>query len=614
MEKRYVRPDGSIVWVDMVVAPLHLPYSDTFNYICLIQDITERKAIENALIESERSKSVVLAHLPGLAYRCNFDRNWTMQFVSKGCYDLTGYPPESLLYNRDLSCNDVIAPEYRELLWNEWRRIVPNRLPFTYEYEIVTASGERKWVLETGQGIYDAQGNVEALEGIVLDISDRKKMENELRYNYEHDKLTGLYNRSYLEELLNREAEKPFTENRALVGINLSAIHSLTKLYGFHYSQDLLKKIAETLRRYCNDNISLYRTYENRFVFYLKGYSDKHELINFCEDVVATLKSLLLVERIGAGIGVIEIDENNKDDTDTLLKHLLITTERAIELNEAEIGFCFYDKEIEASLIREEEIVRELDSIAAGSEDHDNCLYLQYQPILDLKTNRISGFEVLARLKSRKYGIISPGEFIPLAEKTKLIVPIGERIMNMGLRFLKLLKENGCDGIDISINISAIQLLRNNFHGTVLEMIDNMRVQPQNVCLEITESIFSSSYDEINRVLGTLKACGISIAIDDFGTGYSSLARERELNVNCIKLDKYFIDKLLTLHPNEAIAGDIISMAHRLGHSVIAEGVEHEIQKQYLYALKCDKIQGYLISRPLDEVVAIEFLKKHIRH
>ncbi|MPM98997.1 Phytochrome-like protein cph2 [bioreactor metagenome] len=141
-------------------------------------------------------------------------------------------------------------------------------------------------------------------------------------------------------------------------------------------------------------------------------------------------------------------------------------------------------------------------------------------------------------------------------------------------------------------------------------MIQDMQVDSQNVCLEITESIFASNYQEINNILSRLKRFGIRIAIDDFGTGYSSLARVRELNVNCLKIDKYFIDKLLTLSDEEAITGDIISMAHKLGHYVIAEGIEQDRQIQYLKNFGCEQIQGYLIAKPLEERAALELLEK----
>lgn len=181
MEKRYIRPDGSLIWTNMKISPLvGIPYDNTM-HLCLLEDISGRKEAEGKLGESERSKSVLVSNLPGLAYRCDYDRAWTMRFVSDGCYELTGYTPEMLINNRDLSFNDIIAPEYREPVWKEWVRILENNLPFRGEYEILTVDGSRKWVLEMGEGVYNKQGGVEALEGIILDITDRKKTEEQLQ-------------------------------------------------------------------------------------------------------------------------------------------------------------------------------------------------------------------------------------------------------------------------------------------------------------------------------------------------------------------------------------------------------------------------------------------------
>ncbi|MDP3305091.1 MAG: PAS domain S-box protein [Erysipelotrichaceae bacterium] len=181
MEKRFLRPNGSSVWTNMIVSPLQGFSDDESLHLCLIEDITSKKRTSDALKESERSKSVLISNLPGMAYRCNYDRDWTMQFVSDGCTKLTGYAPESLMNNRDVTFNSLITPEYREPLWREWERIIDKKLPFEYEYEITSASGERKWVLELGEGVYGKNGEVEALEGIILDISDRKKSEEETK-------------------------------------------------------------------------------------------------------------------------------------------------------------------------------------------------------------------------------------------------------------------------------------------------------------------------------------------------------------------------------------------------------------------------------------------------
>lgn len=610
IEVEHFKADGTIVWIEMNLSFIRDTKGNIVGFQGVSRDITQRKLAELALEESERSKSVLLSNLPGMAYRCNYDREWTMQFVSAGSVELTGYTPESLINNKDLSYNDLISPEYHDLLWIKWEQFLSKKLPFEYEYEIITAAGERKWVLEMGQGIYYDNGEVEALEGIILDISDRKQMEDNLRYINEHDGRTGLYNRGYLELLLIKDFKKRDELKRAVISINLSTIQLLTANYGFHYTQNLIKKAADTLIQYCTDNCLLFQTYENQFVFYLIDYKDKNELVDFGNAIAETLESLLVTDRIGGGIGILEIEQEDKEaNIDLLLRRLLIASERAITVFDKDFGACFYNEELEALVTREVDIRQALSAIATDQETNDE-LFLQYQPIMDLKTESICGFEALARLRTQKLGLVSPVEFIPTAEKTKLILPIGEKVIIQAFCFLNRLKEYGFEKIGVSINISAIQLLRPDFTSRLFEMISEMQINPKNIGLEITESVFASAYEDINSIIGKLKNVGIQIAIDDFGTGYSSLAREKELSVNCLKIDKYFMDKLMDGDIDKAITGDIISMAHRLGHCAVAEGVEHKRQLLYLREHDCDKIQGYLISKPLDEEAALEFLKK----
>jgi PAS domain S-box-containing protein len=360
MDKRLVKPDGSVVWVHWNIARLTLSDDNRIDHICLINDITDHKRMEQALIESERSKSVLLSHLPGLAYRCLYDRDWTMQYVSAGCLKLTGYPAESLLYNRDLSFNDLVAPEYREDLWTEWRRILTDRQPFEYEYEIITAGRERKWVLELGEGIFNDTGEIEALEGIIIDITDRKAIESTLKYTSEHDRLTGLYNRNYLEDLLKSHAKKRLTEKRALVGINLSATQSLTRAYGFNYTHDLVRSIVDALVAHTANNRTLFSIDDNHLAFYLRGYSGKEELADFCQAVADTLEPMLKDEGIDGAIGVLEIDRNDEYDADQIMKDLMAASERATDTVDRGFRICYYDAEIESQIIREQEVKHEL--------------------------------------------------------------------------------------------------------------------------------------------------------------------------------------------------------------------------------------------------------------
>ncbi len=606
LEKRYIRPDGSLVWANMIIASVTGNRGPYTMHLCLLEDISKRKAMESELKESERSKAVLLSHLPGLAYRCKYDDSWTMLYVSAGCFKLTGYQPEALLNNRDLSYKDIIAPEYCELLSEEWKRVLPKRDFLKYEYEIITAQGERRWVMELGQGIFSESGELEALEGIILDVSDRKKAESILKYNSEYDVWTGLHNRSFLENLLRTEQITKRSVKRALVGINLSTMHILSLTYGFQYSQTLIKRAADTLNALSNDNRRLFYSYENRFVFYLSNYADKTELTAFCEEIVRMLQTVLKAERIGGGIGIIEIDGSSETSPDRVLKNLLVASEKALASMEGDFTYSFYDEAMEAMIVREEMIRLEL--IRVLERKSGARFYLQFQPIYELKTDQIVGFEALARLTSDQLGAISPTEFIPIAEKTKLIIPLGKEIIRQAFQFIERMCQIGNTTASVAINVSAIQVLQAGFLEDLLQLVEEYRVDPKRICLELTESVFSSRYRDINALLGLIKEHGIRIAIDDFGTGYSSFARERELNVDCLKIDKYFIDKLLQVREEQAVTGDIISMAHKLGHCAIAEGVEHEEQMRYLRKYGCDMVQGYYISVPLDAKDALELL------
>ncbi len=365
--------------------------------------LLKRKETERALAESERSKSVLLSNLQGMAYRCDYDPNWTMQFVSSGCFELTGYVPESLLQNRDVSYNDLITPKYREILWDKWKQVLEKKEPFVYEYEIITAKGIPKWVIEIGQGLFTEQGEVEALEGIIIDISNRKEMEDKLRYGNDHDAWTGLFNYRYLEEILTKNINKGLVEKDALVSVNLSAMHSLSATYGIQYSQNLIKRLARKLKSLCNNQRELFLVFEYRFVFYIKKYRSRDELLAFSKKVSSLLNSILTIESIDAGIGIIEIGKWKTFDVHHLLKNLLITSEEAIHKDDQANNICFYDKELEENIKRREILRSELSELSTGY-DVDR-LFLQFQPILDIKENQIIGFEALARFKSKKIGV-----------------------------------------------------------------------------------------------------------------------------------------------------------------------------------------------------------------
>ncbi|HYE11132.1 MAG TPA: EAL domain-containing protein [Patescibacteria group bacterium] len=438
---------------------------------------------------------------------------------------------------------------------------------------------------------------------LIIDITEQKEQEMRLKYISEHDTLTGLYNRRYFEAMLTRELSSNIESKRAVLLINLGK-YSLVKItHGYLYSENLIKDLAGKLSLLGTANRRLLHISMDQFAFYVGEYKNKIEIEELCDSIIEILDTSLSLNYIQGSIGIVEI-EGYKCDADNILKFASIAAEHASEAQTT--GYCYFDREMEEKILRKEAIKNEL---AKAIKDEQEGLYLEYQPIVAHWGDSIYGFEALARYRSAKLGLVSPVEFIPIAEETQLIIPLGRKIMSLAFGFLKRLEAEGHENTKVSINVSAIQLLRDDFFSDLMEIINETKIKTANLCIEITESVFSNNYQDINAKLGQIKQLGIEVSIDDFGTGYSSLARERELNVSCLKIDKYFIDKLLILDSQEAITGDIISMAHKLGHRVVAEGVELEVQKQYLIEHNCDLMQGYLFSKPLPQEAAIELLK-----
>lgn len=259
MEKRYVKPDGSIVWVHMTVAPLKFNPSEDYKRLCLIEDISKRKDMQKALHDSERSKSILLDNLPGMAYRCRYDRKWTIEFISKGCLALTGYKAESLLFNEEKSFSDLICDKYQKYLWNKWNKALTEKSKFKEEYEIITATGEIKWVYEQGEGVFDKDGNVLALEGLIIDITDQKKREMEITYLNEHDNLTGLFNRRFFDEEMKRLNQQKYLPLSVMIG-NINGIRLINDALGYADGDAVIIETSEIIKQCCRKSDIIART------------------------------------------------------------------------------------------------------------------------------------------------------------------------------------------------------------------------------------------------------------------------------------------------------------------------------------------------------------------
>lgn len=429
-----------------------------------------------------------------------------------------------------------------------------------------------------------------------------RKNETLIRYSY-FDAVTGLPNKTYLEEFIQGEQQNGGQKKRACLLVNCN-LELLNMAIGYQYSEMMLKECAATLIAVRAAVQQIFHLGAARFLLYISGYEQEQELINLSQQVIDAMRQPLQAKRTGVTIGIVQIDREGLD-ANTLIKRASIAASHA---RDDEIdGYRFFDSSMEEQLLRENIIESEIR--AAVSSSTSKTIYLHYQPIVDLKQNRIVGLEALARMQSSSLGSVSPAEFIPIAEQTGLIIPLGRLVIRAACEFLAQLEQQGYKKIKISVNISPIQLLRDDFVTDLIESISETGVRAGNLILEITESLLLDEYEAINEKLSALGSHGIEIAIDDFGTGYSSLSRSRELRVHGIKLDKSFIDYLRLLPPERTITQDIIAMAHRQGFYVVAEGVEVPEQREYLLQNNCDFMQGYLFSKPLAPDVALELLR-----
>ncbi len=288
LEKRFLLPDGSPVWTNMHISRLKVNPGMGTAHLCLLEDISSRKSIEEALKETERSKSVLLSHLPGMAYRCRNDPDWTMEFVSEGCLALTGYTPQCVIGNLHVSYNNIIAPESREIVRSQWERALALRSNYRGEYEIVTKTGERKWVLELGQGIYSQSGGVQALEGIIIDITEQKKREAQISYLSRHDLLTGLLNRGAFEGKKD-QLDQPEYLPLSIVICDIDGLRLINDAFGYEQGDRIICGVAGIIRNCCGKEDVVSRTAGNEFTI-LMPHTNSEQASEFQEKLEHMVK------------------------------------------------------------------------------------------------------------------------------------------------------------------------------------------------------------------------------------------------------------------------------------------------------------------------------------
>ncbi len=287
LEKRFLLPDGSYVWTNMHISHLIGSHTSQSAHLCLLEDISGRKEIESTLKESERNKAVLLARLPGMAYRCGIGRDRRMEFASEGCLALTGYHPEDLTGDPEMTFNSLLPEKYRELIWSEWERVLARRDHFKYEYELITKDGVKKWALDLAQGVFDDDGSIQAIEGIIIDVTEQKKREAQVRFLDERDLLTTVLNRRTFEVQV-EQLDRPDSHPLSIVVCDIDGLRLINDAFGNRMGDRSISDIAQIIQSCCRAEDILGRTGGDEFAVLMPN-TDSERAREFIEQIERAL-------------------------------------------------------------------------------------------------------------------------------------------------------------------------------------------------------------------------------------------------------------------------------------------------------------------------------------
>ncbi len=412
-----------------------------------------------------------------------------------------------------------------------------------------------------------------------------------------YDMLTGIPNRSNfvikLEETLKDIKESSCSG--AILFVDLDDFKKVNDSLGHEAGDLLLKAISERFNEIIDNNDFISRFGGDEFVILRKQINGKDEIEELAKVLLNIFNSFFCLDNkqvfISASIGISVFPKDGIVGS-SILKNADTAMYRAKERGKN--NYQFYDEEMSYDIIKYMTFERVL-----RNGLRDNEFYIDYQPQVELKTGKIVGVEALLRLKSGEMGFVSPVDFIPVAEKTGLILPIGDWIIRETFKQKIHWNNKGYDFLRIAINISAVQINQTDFLIKMKNFIEEYKIKPNEIEIEITESILMKSLDTNVSILKELRNMGIKTSLDDFGTGFSSLNYLRVIPIDTLKIDKSFIDDICINENQQAIVDSIIVMAHKMGIKVVAEGIETKEQLNILKEKDCDMIQGYIFSKPV---------------
>ena len=475
---------------------------------------------------------------------------------------------------------------------------------------IANADAEHRHVRQQVEAVWDESGRLAQVYGTLQDITELQRAEERIRQLAFIDSLTQLPNRELFKDRLSAALHlaKRHGRRAGLLFLDLDNFKRINDTLGHSVGDLLLQATAERLKASLRGSDTVSRAADlddgdetiarlggDEFTLLLPEVRRSEDVAVVAERIRASLSEPLVLTGhevfVTPSIGIAIYPEDGATP-EVLLKN----ADMAMYLakRQGRNLYRFYDAALNDVAIKRLTMENQLRKATEQGE-----LSLHYQPQLDLPSGRISGVEALLRWHSPVLGPVSPVDFIPLAEETGLIIPIGEWVLRTACRQAKAWRDEGIDLERMAVNISVLQFVQPSFPGLVARILEETGLEPDALELEITESLLMKDPEGATRTLQTLKDLGVQLAIDDFGTGYSSLSRLKQLPLDRLKIDKAFVREVNSQPDDAAIATAVIAMAESMGLRVIAEGVENEAQLRFLKSKHCDEVQGYYLSRPL---------------
>jgi diguanylate cyclase (GGDEF)-like protein/PAS domain S-box-containing protein len=546
--------------------------------------------------------------------------NWDWQitdnrlFWSEGIYRLFGIDRGEFAASYEAFLERV-HPDDRPAVEAAVRGALETGRPYALDHRIVRPDGMVRVIHESAEVLFDEQGRAARMIGTVQDVTAWREAEQALRdkdahleHIAYHDVLTGLPNRSLLLDRLRHAMSRADRSQCrvALLFIDLDRFKTINDSLGHAVGDAVLQAAAGRLRALVRDEDTLARLGGDEFVVLLEHVRESQDAAIVAEKIIAALEDVLHVGdyplHISASVGISVYPEDG-GDAEALLKHADAAMYKSKERGRN--TFHFYEQGITERAMRRLQLEARLRCVFEA-----NALSLHYQPLVGMDTGRICGAEALLRWNDPQAGSIPPDHFIPLAEDTGLIVPIGEWVFREACRALKRWDAQGRlpDDFVLHVNLSGKQLLQKNLAQRLTDVLADTAVSPARLVLELTESSILESEAIGIDAMAALRQIGVRIAIDDFGTGHSSLSRLKLLPISELKIDRSFIRDIAEDTNDAAIVQAILALSATLGLEVIAEGVEHPGQRDFLLQHGCPRAQGYYYARPLPEPDLVSLL------